>query len=186
MAISNERLYENAIDQEYCGWVCPYSFTARRFEHLGEFQRASEHADNCRRLARGDYSDPALRNLYLSAVELQLDGFPQLAAVKFKKLSETDFLNSARHLRECEAAIAGLEAQGGAPEAAGLEKGTAAPVYPDSEDETAQYLDAYNSQQRAPAEPRFNGWVRTAFFAVAAACFAFGGLIGVILGRLVL
>lgn len=180
MALSNERLYENAIDQEYCGWVCPYPFTAKRFEHLGSFQEAQAHAANCHRLSKGDYTDPALRNLYLSAVELQLDGYPHLAAVKFKKLSETDFLNSARHLEECERAMASTEAvqhqDDSALTAPGLEEQNDA-----NDDETNQYLDAYN-QNHPSGVPSFTGWVRTAFFAVAAACFACGALAGLILG----
>lgn len=181
MALSNERLYENAIDQEYCGWVCPYPFTAKRFEHLGSFQEAQAHAANCHRLSKGDYTDPALRNLYLSAVELQLDGYPSLAAVKFKKLTETDFLNSARHLEECERAMASAEAvqsqDGPALAVPDLEEQDCS-----NDDETDQYLDAYNSQTHRSDTPSFTGWVRTAFFAVAAACFAFGALAGVILG----
>lgn len=176
MALTNERLYENAVDQEYCGWVCPYGFTARRFEHLGAYRDATEHAANCHRLAQGDHSDPALRNLYLSAVELQLDGYPQLAAVKFRKLSESDFLNSRRHLSECEAALAQT------PPAVSGGTGVQMPD-PVEADETAHYLDAYNSRRRSASGP-FPGWPRAALCALAAACFALGAVLGTALSAL--
>lgn len=190
MPIPKERLYENAVDQEYCGWICPYPFTAARFDNLARenYRDAGAHAENCRRLARGDYSDAALEHLYCSAVELQLDGFYSLAATKFYKLAKTDYKNSVRHLEECRSAMADT---GEALEDDRLETASS---------DTEYYLEVYK-QQSLPEEPQpetaptpepepqpqsssVAGWMRAAFLAAAAACFAFGALAGVLLAGL--
>lgn len=107
MAILLQRLYSNAIDLEYSGEFTGYSYTmaAERFEHLGDYRDASEHAANCRRLAAVEKADDAKsdiqRNLYLVACEMALDGYDSEAAVKFKVLSNDDYRNSRRHLNEC-------------------------------------------------------------------------------------
>ena len=107
MAIMLQRLYSNAIDLEYSGEFTGISYTmaAERFDHLGDYRDAPEHAANCRRLAAVEKPDDdkidIQRNLYLVACEMALDGYDSEAAEKFKMLSNDDYRNSRRHLDEC-------------------------------------------------------------------------------------
>lgn len=112
MAILMERLYSNAIDIEYSSEFTGFSYTmaAERFDHLGDYRDAPEHAANCRRLAAVEKPDDdksdIQRNLYLVACEMALDGYNSEAAEKCKVLSNGDYRNSRRHLDECRKRLA--------------------------------------------------------------------------------
>lgn len=112
--IDIERLYENAIDIELSSpWAGDYEFAAKRFDHLGSYKDSAAHAENCRRLAGSDQSDPLKLKLYLSAVELLLTRNYRTALPKFKKLAQDDFRNSRHYLAVCRQELREPQAEAG-------------------------------------------------------------------------
>lgn len=112
MAITRRRMYENAVDLEYSApFAATYEMAARQFDQLGDYRDSSAHAENCRRLAGNDQSDPVMRNLYLTALELKADGYYRAALYKLEVLAAVDYRNSRRQLEECQQALEQREQQ---------------------------------------------------------------------------
>lgn len=103
--IPPKRLYENAIDVMYSApYFSTYEIAIFQFQTMKEYKDSPAKLKECLCLSKMNQCiDPVKLHLYVCALELQLDGYPQLARNKYELVGPFRFAH--RHMQECRKAL---------------------------------------------------------------------------------